>query len=711
MLTQGREHDLMSRIRLMKSSPESGYQYKPLDPLKNEIRILHVCWAPFGTVPKWKRRLSQLMSVEDAPGTWKEGLKDVPRQSYDKGQSVQCWLETESLDFGPEYTALSYCWGTHGDMRKIVLNGCETYIRANLHWALLEIRQQCFDRGGTSIAIWADALCINQEDEKEKSYQVNMMQTIFARAQTTIAWLGAGFNEKGEAIDHSTAMTCLKRVGESARARGTGKAFNINVHDSLTDDDFECLAKQTVRELKLASDMRFGSRHSRILEALWAVTNLTWWHRVWVVQEIAVSKQVYLACGSFLVPWDTVDAAITVFKRILVYEDRMTSRVTMESSYISETDHQLLIGITSSASPFCEARRRFQSIGMHQSLRDILYLTCTVGSELIPMQATDQRDKIFALLGLATDAQALGITPNYGMEYAQLCTDVARAFMKQGTVDMLSYCRYFRSDLSKRSSIGAYRRSLPNITKPNLPSWVPDWASGVPETLQTDSIQFSASNGAKTKGVLAKVSTGSSTLRLSACFVDEIQTAFAPFPDSRDLNLQEIRAWLRKVQDEFQDLSYVGRDKYGLSTRRNRAIWKTTIADHGVEKDGSMQRGSADNYQAYRVLMGLEAPHNAFEDDEYKTRYPIESSIYKSALLKVMPGRKLFLTKTGYLGLGPKEFQLGDIVCIFLGSGTPHAIREATKDKFHLVGELYVHGIMDGEFMKTDPDIRSIKLV
>lgn len=52
------------------------------------------------------------------------------------------------------------------------------------------------------------------------------------------------------------------------------------------------------------------------------------------------------------------------------------------------------------------------------------------------------------------------------------------------------------------------------------------------------------------------------------------------------------------------------------------------------------------------------------------------------------------------MGLGPAGTQPGDVICVFLGGAVPWVIREDGDDDV-LVGECYVHGIMDGEIIRT----------
>lgn len=61
------------------------------------------------------------------------------------------------------------------------------------------------------------------------------------------------------------------------------------------------------------------------------------------------------------------------------------------------------------------------------------------------------------------------------------------------------------------------------------------------------------------------------------------------------------------------------------------------------------------------------------------------------------------MTDNGFLGMVPDYFQDGDVVVIFLGGRIPHIIRRGESDFYELVGESYVHGIMQGKFMESQP--------
>jgi len=62
-------------------------------------------------------------------------------------------------------------------------------------------------------------------------------------------------------------------------------------------------------------------------------------------------------------------------------------------------------------------------------------------------------------------------------------------------------------------------------------------------------------------------------------------------------------------------------------------------------------------------------------------------------------GRRFFSTKRGRMGLAPSTILVGDMVCVILGCQVPLIIQKVNGHQV-LVGEAYVHGIMDGEVIE-----------
>ena len=90
-------------------------------------------------------------------------------------EPLNCSLEPVSLNDAC-YTALSYCWGDATDRVDITVNGQTISVTRNLENALRHMRN--VDQG---TVVWADAICINQQDAAEKNVQVGVMGDIYSK--------------------------------------------------------------------------------------------------------------------------------------------------------------------------------------------------------------------------------------------------------------------------------------------------------------------------------------------------------------------------------------------------------------------------------------------------------------------------------------------------------------------------------------------------
>ena len=68
------------------------------------------------------------------------------------------------------------------------------------------------------------------------------------------------------------------------------------------------------------------------------------------------------------------------------------------------------------------------------------------------------------------------------------------------------------------------------------------------------------------------------------------------------------------------------------------------------------------------------------------------------AVKSATKNRRLGVTAKRYLGLYPRGANIGDQVCVFIRPCVPFVIRKLrSRNEYQLIGECYVHGIMDGE--------------
>src|SRR5215469_348770 len=83
------------------------------------------------------------------------------------------------------YDALSYVWGARDADVIVSVNGRPFNISANLAQAL-----NCLRSMEDNKVLWVDAVCINQDDDTEKSHQVSLMGEIYRNAEDVVIFLG-----------------------------------------------------------------------------------------------------------------------------------------------------------------------------------------------------------------------------------------------------------------------------------------------------------------------------------------------------------------------------------------------------------------------------------------------------------------------------------------------------------------------------------------
>lgn len=129
---------------------------------------------------------------------------------------ITCQLETHRLDICPKYAALSYVWGDMTDLVPVTVNGQGHHVGTSLFTALRRLRELVFGPGSvpgpggfaselwgdvSTLYVWADWLCLNQNDDGEKQSQVPRMGAIFGEAARVVAWLGEIDEKEEEAVE------------------------------------------------------------------------------------------------------------------------------------------------------------------------------------------------------------------------------------------------------------------------------------------------------------------------------------------------------------------------------------------------------------------------------------------------------------------------------------------------------------------------------
>ncbi|KAF2256141.1 HET-domain-containing protein, partial [Trematosphaeria pertusa] len=184
-------------------------------------------------------------------------------------------IELESPD--PPYHAVSYTWGVPSYTEDLICDGRILKITPNVESVLRHLQKN------KERYLWIDALCINQRDDAEKARQVARMGGIFGRADKVQVWLG----EATEEDEIPTIFEWLK----------------------------ECVAKERfIQKTKEGDRLRKGvilkmEKQRRLVVRLLA---RPWFHRRWVLQEVALAKDATVRCGPYKTSWSWLTQGISI---------------------------------------------------------------------------------------------------------------------------------------------------------------------------------------------------------------------------------------------------------------------------------------------------------------------------------------------------------------------------------------------------------------
>jgi hypothetical protein len=193
------------------------------------------------------------------------------------GSPITVSLEVFSLDALREpFEALSYVWGDASVTKSIIVNHQSLEVTSNLHLALQYLRNQDRPR-----SLFVDACCINQTDIDEKQQQLLLMRRIYKEASKVLIWTGTEDEEyaKGLLELHTQVTSFVLRSGPDFNASSNIPLRERIRHTFLSDE---------------ASKVNWGKTLSFLKNE--------WFARTWTFQEAFVSTDADITCGRTAVP-------------------------------------------------------------------------------------------------------------------------------------------------------------------------------------------------------------------------------------------------------------------------------------------------------------------------------------------------------------------------------------------------------------------------
>lgn len=642
------------------------------------------------------------------------------------GEHLECTIEYHLLAEAPPYAALSYRWGDPEDRLPLIIDGKACGIGANAVKALPQL-QPPQDKDDGVHHFWVDQICINQEDTAEKSRQVSLMGQIYSRADRVVAWLGLPGDEDVDfAIDHMLRVANLLRAGDIVSA--------LQLHHD------EALLRRAAQGFRAFCDR-------------------TYWRRLWIVQEFAMARTIFIACGHAQLEYaDLRDALLFLYNRPGgVADDYQNDAAVQQMPGYMKTRLEMMRAFRTSANSFLDGvlsrRRRYHLRLMHatqqpssaiinrpladweqnlvrqrEPLLRVLVVTLVMEVDLNQPEASEPLDRIFSVMHFADDKAEFVGFPDYKRTCKEVYQDAARRMLMQGHIDVLCYCQWPAEKKAAPETQPAHGRgkeeTVPEEEEPPLATWAPDWRKGIKRStinIWLDNT-FCASGDTLKDQVMSSPDPDTVTLR--GVMVDRItQVGGAWDPDwLAKLDCRAAKAYF----DEVRSLCAASpRYEQGDGNEiTDVEVIRTAIADRysyrEAERHPELLEGykTAVEYMEAYISDGTD-PHSVYGmvmEDELGWDAP-----WVTFCLKNLHSRRPFLSDTGYVGLAPMGALPGDHIVIFLGGRAAYAIRRVvagSKDAeskdvaetWVLVGECYVHGIMYGEFMAGAPEIREFTL-
>lgn len=290
------------------------------------------------------------------------------------------------------YECLSYVWGTSTDSETAIINDTKVTITRNLHDALCHIRSRTQE-----VVIWADALCIKQDDPGEKSQQVAFMDQIYRQCSRVYIWLGLPEESslKGNPFAFLEHWASGRHFYELP-----GFARNVSTEDWVWNDNEACTG---------------------LLNDFLQVANNAWFTRAWTVQECLLPEDSIVMFGNWTATWD-----------LMIDAERM------KASHGDGAGHCCYKAVNAFNPPQLKAINDWMynpgRVGQYMKILrgqnpSVQFFNAT--HAFSSRQCEKPLDKIYSMLALATNPIYQDFKPNYYADVPTVYTEVFTRMLRE----------------------------------------------------------------------------------------------------------------------------------------------------------------------------------------------------------------------------------------------------------------------------------------
>ncbi|KAI1413443.1 HET-domain-containing protein [Hypoxylon sp. FL1857] len=652
-----------------------------------------------------------------------EGPKFLDSNTSRVSQTVPTWdpSKDEEAELPWRYTwgdfvALSYVWGDQSIRAKIYVDDVPVSVTASLEGALRKLREHSRIQQG--FFVWVDALCINQEDLDERSAQVARMKEIYHNAWRVVIWLGPE--------DHHSDLAML--------------ALRYMSLHSQEEDILSKLYKRVQFYVVRLPFMQWQHTHTTlrirkvVLNAIYHLLARPYWRRLWIIQEIVLgSRDSPVLCGSSSIllrdiinALKTMEADGDALGQYVIFSARGMGQTKLKWSPMGDDMYDISEKLWER--PVAVTALQALDTNLSKSNRGV-YDALLLSREA---KATDERDRVYGILGLPQVAHVVKLIPDYNRKALETFVLFSSHLLASGNLNGLRLVdspvpsigtRYLKSDNFSRPRSPKFirrHRVIHRGCEHNLPSWVicwscppnpaqpfPDPSISLPNPPSMLSItpQITDSTLLTVKGIIFDTITG-----LSAFHATESDKSYphnAPDPaaspyGSRDSTRLAVARLLIGNNADGPDASVILHPK----------IWDTGImgVDNNIfgVKDFYFRNRRwrlFDEWTIESLIREEKAGYGVRVRENASTRRRIlaVTAAHREALntaMKMLAWRRLVTTQNGYMALVPAATRAGDVIAVLIGCDAPLVLRPDGEGRFSIVGEAYVQWVTGQELQE-----------
>lgn len=672
-------------------------------------------------------------------------LQIVNAKELEGGGPIRCSLHVVPLSESPSFTALSYVWGEPDLTEEVFVDGKRVQVRSNLTAALRRAPyhwMRCFPgRSVNGLRIWADALCIDQQNLEERNHQVAMMGEIYSQAELVMSSIAK------ESPSICLALETYRDIYATL--------FSKNNSLSINDLVFRrwALRVPALRQTAGAHKSHGPHESQPAWDALHQFAALPYWRRVWIVQEIFLAKRVLLICD-----FEALDfACISEISTLLTLQE-------IDCGFEGQAKMQGELGGSAVGQRLC-CSTCYRTISNPAPILDIYgakaggaehqYGTPGFQMKLLRMttqlQASEPRDVVYGLLGLSKLPVGVDYSQTIGTVFSQyvqywigkLTTKEENAYDDEEELRAslgFTHCLVFAG-----SARAAY--TTKSLQAEMLPSWVPKFCTSLPNSqfdpkrelsVNTEAWNFSdlfdpefairldypvlGIDGFQLDLVersteLAEQS-GSSLPWLAWDRIRSLISKGTPYVTGIPPMQALIRVLKTCSAHATTPISKADAQELVIGSILGMMAWMLPMDDTGVrrrpirllEPDFQLPFGpgneASDLYRwiartAFPNFPELEKELPNYLDNWEQIRQQVGvSTPYNNASLIELKG--------GFLGLGPNTVPDKSIVCILQGCHRPVILRKE-GNHYTLIGTCYVLGLMRWEEVQSVAEKNNLK--